>query len=446
MLNISRFLLILTVIFINITNATIEWNGYLQTDNRLLFKDWSLSYQECRLSLQTNYKPNDNVNFFSEIWIRSIGFTNAGSSQDLSLNKKISPVELNLREAYLSIYGLFNKNLDLKIGRQRIAWGVADKLNPTDNLNPNDLEDIWDFGRHLASNSIKASYYLNNWSLTTVFIPTFTPATLPKSNVIASSLFQYWSLPSTFTYHNITDTLILPKNTLTKSSIYGAKLNSNLFNYDFSFSYIYGLYDLPLPNQIIFIPTIIPYQADLQIQLCYPRTHIFGFDIAGAIKNVGFWTEAAVYLPHRTILSTDLSMLGMGTYDSIILDNTPYVRYVIGLDYTFKNSIYVNGQYLHGFVFERGKENLEDYFMLGLEWKFLQDKIKLNPLNSAVEIKNWSEIMNNYAIILMPEISYYAFEGIEMTLGYRLIAGKSYTTFGQLANNDELYFKVKYCF
>jgi len=44
--------------------------------------------------------------------------------------------------------------LDIRIGRQRIAWGTADKLNPTDNLNPDDLEDIFDFGKHLDSNIV----------------------------------------------------------------------------------------------------------------------------------------------------------------------------------------------------------------------------------------------------------------------------------------------------
>jgi hypothetical protein len=424
--------------------AAIEWSGYLQIDNRIRTKDWSYSSQEYRLSLQTDYKPNDNIHFSSELWLRSIGFPDIKTSNDLRNNQKITPAALDLREAYVDLYGLVNRNLDLRIGRQRIAWGVADKLNPTDNLNPNDLEDILDFGRHLASNGIKASYYIKDLSLSGVFIPVSTPAVLPQGDW-ANAFTPTISLAQGFSYRNITDTIIMPDHTLKQSSIYGARLAGSLLNYDFSLSYVYTRYDLPILNRMTFIPTSNPPEVDLQYQLVFPRTNIIGFDLAGAIKDIGIWAEAAMYLPEKTTLTTDLSLLGMGTQDTILLEK-PYLRYIIGLDYTFKNGIYINGQYLRGFVHERGNENLEDYFTFAMEWKFLQDKIKLSPLNSAIEIKNWQDIKHNYAVALSPEISYNPFSGAELSIGFRWLQGSNTTTFGRAQDNDELYLKVKYCF
>jgi len=58
---------------------------------------------------------------------------------------------LQLREAYLDLNGLLHSSIDIRIGRQRIAWGSADRLNPSDNLNPQEFEDFWDFGRHTPS-------------------------------------------------------------------------------------------------------------------------------------------------------------------------------------------------------------------------------------------------------------------------------------------------------
>ncbi|MCX8015129.1 MAG: hypothetical protein N2748_03840 [candidate division WOR-3 bacterium] len=434
----------LSLFFIT-ANAEIGWNGYLQTDDRLLMKNWLLSWQEYRLSLQTDYKPNDNIHFFSEIWLRSFGFSDVSTSNDLNNRQKLAPVEFDLREVYLDLYGLLSKDLDIRIGRQRIAWGVADKLNPIDNLNPNDLEDLWDFGRHLASNSIKVSYYIGNSSLTGVFIPIFSPAVLPKGNwstAFNSTMF----LPQGFICRSLTDTIIIPDRTIKQSAIYGVKVNHNFFNYDVSLSYVFGRYDLPLLNRLTVIPATNPYEVDVKLQFVYPRTHIFGFDVAGAIKNVGVWAEVGMYLPEKTYLTTDMTGLGLSSFDTLILDNQPYCRYIWGLDYTFANGIYINLQYLRGFVTERSKDNLHDYFMLGIDWKLCQEKLKISPLNGALEIKKWHDIKNNYAVVFMPEISYKPFDNTELSFGLRWIDGNLLTTFGQLKENDEVFLKMKYHF
>jgi len=424
----------------------IKWNGYLQTDNRLRLKgDNDFSWQEYRLDLKTEVKPIEKTHFYSEVWLRSLGFPTVKNSPDLVSKDKVSPLNLDFREAYVDLYGFLLDNLDIRIGRQRIAWGTADKLNPTDNLNPDDLEDIWDFGRHLGSDGLKASYYLGDYTFTFVYIPIFTPAVLPRGDW-ASALSPSMELPAGLTLGNSTDTIILPKNNLKESSITGVKISKNLFGYDFSLSYVYGRDDLPLARKITFTPTASPGEVDIASELIYPRMHIAGMDMAGAIANVGIWAEAAIFFPKKIKMITDLSALGMGVQESIALNDKPYVKYVIGADYTFKNGIYVNGQYLHGFIHERGEDNMEDYFMFGMEWKLFNDKLKIIPISGGIEIKKFNNIENNYALILSPEINYYPVDNAEVTLGVRWIEGKDTTSFGKVKNNDEVYFKVKYSF
>ena len=57
--------------------------------------------------------------------------------------------------------------LDVRAGRQIIAWGRADGLNPTDNLTGEDLTLLApdDDDRRLGTTALRASYYLGDVSV-----------------------------------------------------------------------------------------------------------------------------------------------------------------------------------------------------------------------------------------------------------------------------------------
>lgn len=424
----------------------IKWAGYLQTDNRLKLGEKNDFYwQEYRLDLQTEVKPVEKARFYSEVWLRSWGMPTIQNSSDLTDKNKVSTWGLDIREAYVDFYGFLFNNLDIRIGRQRITWGTGDKINPTDNLNPYDLEVPWEFGDRLGSNGIKASYYLKGFTFTGVFVPIFTPAVLPKGDM-ASALTPSMILPSGLTLRNLSDTVILPKNIPQESSISGIKVTRNIFGYDFSLSYVYGRDFLPLAKKVTLTSATVVGTIDISSELIYPKMQIAGIDMAGAIGDVGIWAEAAVFFPEKIEMITDLSALGMGTQTSVALDDKPFVRYVIGTDYTFKNGFYFNLQYVHGFFHERGQGNLEDYLMTAVEWKSSDEKLKITPLGIGAEIKDFKDIENNYALILSPEISYRPVDSGEITLGARLVDGKDTTTFGKLKDSDELYLRTKYSF
>lgn len=406
----------------------LQINGHLQTDNsHRLEGDHKVYWYEYRLDLKAQTKPGEKTHFYSELWIRSFK-----DSED--------KCNFDLREAYLDWYGFLTEKTDLRVGRQRIAWGTGDKLNPTDNLNPDDFENIWDFGRHLESDAVKVSCYPGDYTVTGVIIPEFTPAVLPAGDRM------FWETPpdllppgtkiGTQTYTEIT-----PANK-TENMIYGIKIAKSFGGYDFSVSYIRGRDDLPVARKV----KLTPGAEGINIagELIYPKTDIFGLDLSGAIGGVGIWAEAAVFYPEKVVLVTDLTSLGMRPQESVALDDDPYTKYLFGMDYTFENGLYLNFQYLHGFPFERG-EDLEDYLVFRLESKFKNERLTI-PLNFCYEIKDIDELNENGAVVFAPEIVYRPGNNTEYALGVRLIDGSDTTTFGKMKDDDQIYFKFKYSF
>lgn len=424
----------------------IAWNGYLQTDNRVyLLGNNDFSWHEYRLNLRAESSPFEKTHFYSEIWIRSLGFPEIGSSTDPGDNSILRPLNLDLREAYVDIYGFLRPNLDIRLGRQRIAWGTGDKINPTDNLNPYDLEDIWDFGRHLGSDGMLASLYAGDYTLSTAILPFFIPAVLPAGDW-ALLLSRKIELSGGITIKNTSDSIVMPGNNFRETFKGGLKIKKRFLSYDMSLSYVYGIDGLPIATKATIIPTGNIGEVDVFTELIYPKMHIVGFDIAGAFGNVGVWGEAAMCAPKEVKLITNLSALGMGIQESIALENRPYVKFLIGIDHTFKNGLYINLQYLHGFVHERGQDNLDDYLLFGSEWNLLNNKIKIMPVAGAIAIADLGNIKENYTLVFTPEISYLPTDNAKLSIGTRWIQGSGNTTFGQLKDGDEIYFKVKYSF
>ncbi len=427
-------------------NSTLaQIGGYIATDWRVKTNDGELTWNENRLNLEIDASPVGDAHVFAQFWIRGLGFTEARSSADLmGLDKrKSNPWDLFLREAYVDLYSFLLPDLDLRIGRQRIAWGSADKINPTDNLNPDDMEDIWDFGRHLGTSSMLATYYLGDVTLTAVFIPAFTPAVLPPPEW-GKALSAPFELPGGLTPGNITDELALPDNTLKKGASAAVKIARPILNYDVSLSYYRGRSDLPMATRLVLTPTSGT-TADIHTVLSFPRISVLGADFSGAIGNVGIWAEMGVYFPEAVHTTIDLSAAGGGLLSSQSLPEEHFTRYVVGGDYTFRNGLYINGQFIHGFIHEMGRESLHNYIVGGIEKRFRSDTLKIT-LGGAAEIPDLGDITKRYALIGMPGISYYPSDNSEMNFGIRFILASGQTSFGNLADMDEVFFKVKYSF
>ncbi|MCD6091325.1 MAG: hypothetical protein J7J72_07475, partial [Bacteroidales bacterium] len=331
-------------------------------------------------------------------------------------------------------------------------WGTADKLNPTDNLNPYDLEDILDFGRHRGSDAISFDYYFNSeFSLQGVYIPFFEPANMPVG-IFSNALTPNMELPQGMTLMGFSDNVNMPKYNLEESSTAGLKFKGFAQGFDFSLSYIWGRDGMPVSTYNTFTPVNLTGGVSISSDLSFYRTHIFGADLAGNIGGVGVWAEAAAFLPENEVIMTnDLSAFYPSspvpvTQDSTVLKKEAYLKFVIGADYNFANGTYLNIQYLHGFMNERGRDNLNDYFFVQLERKFFDDKLKLVPLAGGFIVSDWNDLENNYALVYVPKISYMATDNAEITLSTALFYGKGDNMFANLSDYNMIMLKVKYSF
>jgi len=451
-------LLVLLILTSGIANAqeanSLKLSGELLTDQRFLLKspnDWA--WNENRLTLNLDKRVTGNSKFYSEIWLRNIGLPDINSSSDLYNKGIIDPYNLEVREAYVQLNGFLTKSLDLSIGRQRIVWGTADKLNPTDNLNPLDLEDILDFGRRRGSDAINLNYYINNdFSLQGVFIPFFQPANMPVG-IFANILNPAMEMPNGMILKNVSDTLMMPKYDIGESSSAGLKFKGFARGVNFSLSYVWGYDGLPFATKNTFIPVDTLGGININSQLSYARTHIIGADLVTSIAGIGVWAEAAAFIPGKDVIMTnDLSAFyPMSpvpvTQDSLVLDKTkPYIKFVVGGDYFFSDGSYLNVQYLHGFFHERARENLNDYFFLRYEKTFLNNKLKITPIGGGFIVTGWNNIKDNYALAYMPEIVYKATINSEITLATVIFDGKGDNLFAQLKDYNMLMLKLKYSF
>jgi hypothetical protein len=432
----------------------LKLSGELLTDQRFLLKnqnDWV--WNENRLTLILDKIITDNSKFHSEVWLRNIGLPNIATSADLYNKGIVDPYNLEIREAYIQIFEFLTKKLDLKIGRQYIAWGTADKLNPTDNLNPYDLEDILDFGRHRGSDAISLNYYFNNYfSIQGVFIPFFQPANMP-AGIFSDALNPVLELPQGMVLKGYSDTVLMPRYNIGKSSVSGLRFKGFVRGVDLSVSYVWGIDGIPFSTVNTFSPVDTLGGITISSQLSFARTHIIGADLATSLAGIGFWAEAAAFIPEKDIVMTnDLSALYPGspvpvTQDSLILDKTkPYLKFTVGCDYFFGDGSYLNIQYMHGFIHERGNKDLNDYFFMQYEKKFLNEKLKVVPVSGGFIVADWNKVKDNYALVYMPEIAYRATVNAEIALSTVLFDGKGNNFFANLKDYNMLMFKLKYDF
>jgi hypothetical protein len=438
--NVLVAALVATMLLAGSAQGTPELGGVLTADNRWRpGGDDGYTWNEVQLGLKLDVRSADAV-FHSESRVRYSGFPDVQSSAELQDSDRIQPWRLEMYEAYVDLYGLMLDDMDVRIGKQRIAWGTADKLNVVDNLNPDDFEDILDLGRKIPTTAVRVDYYPGDFTVTGVVVPVFTPARSPSSSWQVPASFP---LPPELSLGTLTDEVTLPDERPQDTASIGLRIRRELLGYDCSVSYVYGPDDWPLPSAVNMTPADTPGTVDIHTTLEYPKQQVVGMDIAGAVEDVGVWAECALFLPAE---ATYTAVTAPGdTSLHLALSDDPYVKYVVGGDYTFRNGLYVNAQYLHGFFTDRGPDGLEDYFLVALERDFLHGDLRAR-LAFAAEIADFGDVANRSAFFGGPELTYYPTDSAEIAAGALLLEGDSSTQFGQFSDNDEAYVKVRYSF
>ena len=385
-------------------------------DRRVLARQFSRNENSLNLRLQATAGGFSGVADLDFDWI--------GLAEDLTTldavgrPELVSPYRLQTHGLYFEGTDIIADGLDVKIGEQVVAWGAGDQFNPTNTVNPPDLENVLFFGRQVANLMVRADYAVTEtWNATAVFVPIFKPALLPPTasfglaNVAQLPFLDpglRYSLHAEREFAAENDRLhpgeeyptvarrlspVLPEPRI-ENAQWAVRLGGSLFEHDVGLSYYYGRTAFPVATashtrqrtEEICDPVdpsnclVGLLETDTTVR--YPRMQVVGLNMAGQIdpfgwisnvfKPIGYRLEVGLYLPAaRThIITTDeVVLIGItqeeGEYDydvdgnaagprPLVVDDQPFLKWVLGLDYSLGRHVYLNVMWVHGLVDEYG--------------------------------------------------------------------------------------------
>ena len=359
---------------------------------------YGFSRNENLIKAQLSITVGERVKAVADVDFVWYGFSDVNDFNSATLHENVDPYRLEAHAAYIDVYKIL-PHLDLRIGRQVVTWGTADKFSPTNNVNTLDLSDPLLFGKALANNMIRLDY--NPWRdliITAVWVPIFRPAQLPRTAPVAIEDItrpasiqeddirsQVRGLQNLYKPTRINAVALQPDPTIQNSQFglrIATRLPSKLGGQDVSLSYYHGRFGIPSPAWSINQNFPDGSKGLVTAILMWPRMDVLGFDMAGTFQKlggIGYWVEGAVFFPQEityglyddahplTITGHDpITFIpkGDGTYQlnqkypeaqrGTIIPSTPFVKLTAGVDYSWNKYLYTNLQYVHGFIDEFG--------------------------------------------------------------------------------------------
>ncbi len=334
-------------------------------------------------------------------------------------------IDAGIRELYFDMS--FN-TMDLRVGKQQIIWGKADGVFITDVVSPKDLTNfiLPDFDEvRLGVTSIKADYYIGDFTLEGVWIPVFTPTILPEDGSLWAVSMDLPIPPS-----SISDP-VLPSETLDNSESF-VKLSYMGASFDFELMGGYMYDDTPVatvsstPSGIVAVPE-------------YHRVTLgggsFSTEIAGfVIRGEGVYYAGKYFNLEQTAIQPDVQAGGDGTIEK------DYMNYMAGVDYVI-SGVTLSTQFVQEVILDYDDAIANDEFNTTLT--FLVSKLFMND---TLELKFFGYYgVTNSDALLRFSAGYDITDGMELVVGSDIFLGDE-GYYGQYDDNDMVYAKVKYSF
>lgn len=321
-----------------------------------------------------------------------------------------------LDEAYVDVY---LPSVDLRLGRQVVAWGTADGFNPTDVVNPRraSLDSLLDREmRRLPVPAVRAAVFgWPNLALTAVGVVDFVPAPLPE-DAIRARVVQ--ALPSGVTLAD--QWLSVQEPPAGSRYELAVRAETSLRGYDLYLSYFHGMEDWPALWLELTGPAIV------RVSGLYRRQQHYGLAVAGTLAGATVWAEAAYAVPEV------VPPLDGGPAVQPLSDNQPYWQGVAGADYTWGGDLYLSGQLvglqrrtLLAPYREPGSEAEDGLYALGL--------LRYNPTPGSTtwEVAALSSLRDGSTLV-SPGVAHELRPGLQVTVRYLGVLGDGSSEFGAL--------------
>ncbi len=425
----------------------VRFGGFVQLDRRVTLAD-SLRladfYNVFRPELSASFEGR--VDVVVSLDLRFYDFTGVESTNELEEADQHFPNTLTVWEAFARVSEFLFDPLDLTIGKQRIQWGTADGLNPTDRFNAYDVSDLTDFTARIPVWAVRGEYYPTaDWRVEAVWTPTAHGPVLPPGmgGMFASAGAPVLSAPvASWEPH------FEPPSPRFGNSQYGLKVAGRAAGLDLAVSYFDGFDGIPLVERFAFVTTdsspASPFVGHTWSTL--PRLRVFGADVATEWRGIGLWGEGAVVFPSEIEVVTDVLTPDHSVRERVIgLEGQPYTTWTVGGDYTFGGGWYLNLQWAHGLFLERGAGQLHDYLVGSLERRLFRGTMTIS-VEGAAELAQWGDWSDHLGYAVFPAVVYSPVDNVDVSVGGLLAGGGGATLFGRWSDVDQIYVRVKAVF
>jgi len=388
-----------------------DFSGNLTYSGQYSFTEYNLSNT---LNLDLNYIHSftDKIFVEGDLIIR------------YSNNSSTNPFMLIPKELYIGTYDLI-PNLDLNAGRLIVSWGSSDMFSPLDNFNPSTPGiSFTDMSRKNGVCAVDATYYFNDITyLQAICLPNFTPSFIPEG--YEEQLYLSMFSPE-FQAQGIEINSVNLIHTFPDNPAWGIKLGRSFTSFDAAISYYNGYYLNAYPETVELIPETSGMSLDLG--LGYPKRNIFGFEFQGDFPGI----EGATL---RGDLAYIIPQPWQVQGEDMLKD--PYIKAVIGADYTTSFDLYLNVGFLWGFITEEGYQ-CSPYIYLNAE-KDLGDS-KFTPNYVGIISLQDGSMINSIGV------SYDFTDDFSITLSYVSVSGEQNSKLGQLESTEGLYLLGEWSF
>ena len=314
---------------------------------------------------------------------------------------------------------------DFRFGKQIIAWGRADRFNPTDNLTPRDftlLAPETDEDR-FGSVAAKASWNINpSMSLTAVWLPIFRP-----------HVFSFPDQPG----------VSVDRDTPNSARQWAIKLDQSGKAVDWSVSYFDG-FDLTPDISFGGVAT----NGDFIAKVRHNRTRVLGADAATTLGAYRLATEIAY---------TRTEDNGGGNPD---IKNSHWYG-VVGIERSFTDNLTINTQ-----LFARRVSHYSDPEEIAnpavkpfaVQSAILNNQYDKNQFGLTARIaKKWFNetlegelagalLLNRSGYLIRPKLIYAYNDNVKLIGGLEYFDGSDKTSYGRQDKNRGIFAEVRYFF
>jgi len=352
--------------------------------------------------------------------------------------RDVESVVSELREGYGE---LTTGRFEVRAGKQIVAWGRADELNPTDVITPKDYLLLLPEGQsayRYGVTALRADYALTpSTRAIGIWVPIFSPSVIPIDVPEGVRLRER-----------------VPGFRLEDGSV-GAKLDRSGGKLDASIAYYYGFNLLPEARVGSAMQDPLTGARRIDVSLVHPRRHMVGADFATAAGRFGYRGEVA-YVHTGNASGHDVEEV------------TPYLYYVLGIERSFFDNLNVIVQYVGRYVVNRvdPARALDDPDPLRGQARFLAaretfvinqqlDTVQ-NGWSARIDKRWWNDTLDvellslHYVerndFFLRPKIAYELADGWRATVGGEIFHGPKHSFFGRIERNTGAFVELMYSF